>query len=105
MANPSLAYARSSSIPRSLRHIAPHSALEDAAHLASFLRNVVDDMLSREVGELPSDNSALGLSLCFDLLLDKINIAGGELSFPLSGLPHEQELPPLWNPKGEDTHE
>ena len=29
MGNPSLAYARSSSIPRSLRHIAPHSALED----------------------------------------------------------------------------
>lgn len=38
--------ARSSSIPRSLRHVSPNSALEDAAHLANFLRNVVGDMFA-----------------------------------------------------------
>ena len=41
------------------------------------------------------------LPLCFDLLLDKIAIAGGELSFPLAGLPHERDLPPLWDPERE----
>lgn len=93
--------ARSSSIPRSLRHVTPNSALEDAANLASFLRNVVGDMLSRDGGGLPSDDSNMGLALCFDLLLDKIAIAGGELSFPLAGLPHERDLPPLWAPEKE----
>lgn len=43
----------------------------------------------------------MGLALCFDLLLDKIAIAGGELSFPLAGLPHEHDLPPLWDPERE----
>ena len=67
--------ARSSSIPRSLRHVSPNSALEDAAHLANFLRNVVGDMFAQD-GGLPSDESNMGLALCFDLLLDKIAIAG-----------------------------
>lgn len=93
--------ARSSSIPRSLRHVSPNSALEDAAHLANFLRNVVGDMFAQDGNGLPSDESNMGLSLCFDLLLDKIVIAGGELSFPLAGLPHEHDLPPLWDPERE----
>ena len=93
--------ARSSSIPRSLRHVSPHSALEDAACLAMFLRNVVGDMFAQDGNGLPSDESNMGLALCFDLLLDKIAIAGGELSFPLAGLPHERDLPPLWDPERE----
>ena len=93
--------ARSSSIPRSLRHVSPNSALEDAAHLANFLRDVVGDMFAQDGNGLPSDESNMGLALCFDLLLDKIAIAGGELSFPLAGLPHERDLPPLWDPERE----
>lgn len=93
--------ARSSSIPRSLRHVSPNSALEDAACLATFLRNVVGDMFAQDGNGLPSDESNMGLALCFDLLLDKIAIAGGELSFPLAGLPHERDLPPLWAPEKE----
>ena len=92
--------ARSSSIPRSLRHVSPNSALEDAAHLANFLRTVVGDIFAQD-GGLPSDASNMGLALCFDLLLDKIAIAGGELPFPLAGLPHERDLPPLWDPERE----
>ena len=93
--------ARSSSIPRSLRHVSPNSALEDAACLATFLRNVVGGMFAQDGNSLPSDESNMGLALCFDLLLDKIAIAGGELSFPLAGLPHEHDLPPLWDPERE----
>ena len=48
-----------------------------------------------------SDDSNMGLALCFDLLLDKIAIAGGELPFPLAGLPHDRDLPPLWEEKEE----
>ena len=62
--------ARLSTIPRSLRHVSPNSALEDAAHLANFLRNVVGDMLFQDASSLPSDESNMGLALCFDL--DKI---------------------------------
>lgn len=94
-------YARASSIPRSLRHVSPSSALEDAACLATFLRNAVGDMFAQDSNGLPSDDSNMGLALCFDLLLDKIAIAGGELPFPLAGLPHERDLPPLWDPERE----
>ena len=98
MCKPAAASVRLSSVPRCLRHVSPGIALEEAECLAAFLQNVVGSLLI-ECGGLPdNDGSDMGLSLCFDLLRDKIAIASGELPFPICGLPHEEDLPPLWTP-------
>lgn len=43
----------------------------------------------------------LGLSLVFDLLRDKIDIAAGDLAFPYCGMPGDEDLPPLWKEEEE----
>lgn len=90
------ASVRLSSVPRCLRHVSPGIALEEAGALAVFLQGVTTTR--HEDGFLPSADYSWGLSLCFDLLRDKISIASGELNFPTCGLPHEKDLPPLWTP-------
>lgn len=90
------ASVRLSSVPRCLRHVSPGIALEEAGAIATFLQGVTTTR--HEDGFLPSADYSWGLSLCFDLLRDKIAIASGELPFPTCGLPHEEDLPPLWTP-------
>lgn len=99
------ASVRLSSVPRCLRHFHPNNALEEAEHLAAFLQNVVGSLLIEGGGLPDNDGSDIGLSLCFDLLRDKIAIASGELPFPTCGLPHEEDLPPLWEAARGVEHE
>lgn len=96
MPKPAAASVRLSSVPRCLRHVSPGIALEEAGAIATFLQGVTTTR--HEDGFLPSADYSWGLSLCFDLLRDKIAIASGELNFPTCGLPHEEDLPPLWTP-------
>lgn len=103
MRKPAAASVRLSSVPRCLRHSHPNTALEEAECLAAFLQNVVGSLLIEGDGLPVKDGSDMGLSLCFDLLRDKIAIASGELNFPTCGLPHEKDLPPLWEPAREDA--
>ena len=97
MRKPAAASVRLSSVPRCLRHVSPGIALEEAGAIATFLQGVTTAM-HHEEGVMPSADYGWGLSLCFDLLRDKIAIASGELPFPTCGLPHEEDLPPLWTP-------
>lgn len=97
MCKPAAASVRLSSVPRCLRHVSPGIALEEAGAIATFLQGVTTAM-HHEEGVMPSADYGWGLSLCFDLLRDKIAIASGELPFPICGLPHEEDLPPLWTP-------
>ena len=98
MRKPAATSVRLSSVPRCLRHFHPNTALDEAECLAAFLQNVVGSLLIEGDGLPVKDGSDMGLSLCFDLLRDKIAIASGELPFPICGLPHEEDLPPLWTP-------
>lgn len=100
------ASVRLSSVPRCLRHFHPNNALEVAEYLAAFLQNVVGSLLIEGNGLPNKDGSDMGLSLCFDLLRDKIAIASGEMAFPLCGPSHDHNLPPLWEPaRGDAGHE
>lgn len=99
------ASVRLSSVPRCLRHGVTNCALDDAGELAAFLQNAVDALFA-EGDSLPDGGGRRGLSLCFDLLRDKIAIASGELNFPTCGHPHEKDLPPLWTqPETGGSHE
>lgn len=95
------ASVRLSSVPRCLRHFHPNNALEEAEYLAAFLQNVVGSLLIEGDGLPVKDGSDMGLSLCFDLLRDKIAIASGEMAFPLCGPSHDHNLPPLWEAREE----
>lgn len=96
------ATVRMSSVPRCLRSHYSSSHLNDAGHLAAFLSLACGTLL--ESGStLSVDRGAetLGLSLAFDLLRDKIDIAAGELAFPDCGMPGDEDLPPLWKEEEE----
>lgn len=94
------ASVRLSSVPRCLRHVSPGIALEEAGAIATFLQGVTTAM-HHEEGVMPSADYGWGLSLCFDLLRDKIAIASGEMAFPLCGPSHDHNLPPLWEAREE----
>ena len=70
MRKPAAASVRLSSVPRCLRHVSPGIALEEAGALAVFLQGITTTR--HEDGFLPSADYSWGLSLCFDLLRDKI---------------------------------
>lgn len=79
---------RASLLPRCLRHHAPAEAAGQAAALGAFLKNALEDCW-REGSDM-GDQEQNGFLLCFDLLLDKLDIAAGRLPFPLAGaLPSE----------------
>lgn len=91
---------RMSSVPRCLRHAYDAAPLEDAGYLTAFLHLVCESMASNSDG-LPDDDVAMGLSLTFDLLRDKIDIALGTLPFPrCDAAADELTLPPLWKEQG-----
>ena len=74
--------AHPDSLPRCLRHSSQTEALEEAQALAFFLQ-LVARLTQKEEGM--SDAIVLGSDLCFDLLIDKIEIAMGVYRFPYSG--------------------
>ena len=74
--------AHPDSLPRSLCHSSQTEALEEARALALFLQYVARLPQGEED---PSETVKLGSDLCFDLLLDKIEIAMGVYRFPYSG--------------------
>ena len=74
--------AHPDSLPRSLCHSSQTEALEEARALAFFLQ-LAARLPQKEEGV--SDAIVLGSDLCFDLLLDKIEIAMGVYRFPYSG--------------------
>ena len=74
--------AHPDSLPRSLCHSSQTEALEEARALAFFLQYVARLPQGEEA---PSEAVKLGSDLCFDLLLDKIEIAMGVYRFPYSG--------------------
>lgn len=86
----------SRSVPSCLRHNDRQGILEDAEHLAVFLEEATESLLSSDFE--PSSGCRMGLVLVFSLLQDKIRIARGELAFPLSTLLHEEADGVLWDP-------
>ena len=74
--------AHPDSLPRCLCHSSQFEVLEEARALAFYLQYVAR-LPQRE--EDPSEAVRLGSDLCFDLLLDKIEIAMGVYRFPYSG--------------------
>ena len=74
--------AHPDSLPRCLCHSSQFEVLEEARALAFYLQYVAR-LPQRE--EEPSEAVKLGSDLCFDLLLDKIEIAMGVYRFPYSG--------------------
>ena len=85
---------RMSSVPRCLRHTYDKAPLEDAGYLTAFLHRACELMASN--ANEPSDDVAMGLSLTFDLLRDKIDIALETLPFPQCDATNDFSLPPLW---------
>lgn len=69
-------------LPYSLRHRNRFEALEHAGFLAEFLQITTEALLSGDL--CPSKNEVQGLSICFDLLRDKLRIANDELEWPLN---------------------
>ncbi len=74
--------AHPDSLPHCLCHSSQSEALEEARALAFFLQ-LVARLTQKEEGM--RDAIVLGSDLCFDLLLDKIEIAMGVYRFPYSG--------------------
>ena len=94
------ASVRMSSVPRCLRHSYDTAPLEDAGYLAAFLHRACESMAMNSDG-LPDDDVAMGLSLTFDLLRDKINIALEVLPFPQCDATNDFSSPPLWEAREE----
>ena len=74
--------AHPDSLPRCLCHSSQTEALEEARALAFFLQYAARLPQGEEA---PSEAVKLGSDLCFDLLLDKLEIAMGLYRFPYSG--------------------
>ena len=90
---------RMSSVPRCLRHTYDKAPLEEAGYLTAFLHRACESMARNSDG-LPDDDVAMGLSLTFDLLRDKIDIALEALPFPQCDATNDFSLPPLWKEQG-----
>ena len=101
-------HVKVNSVPRCLRHVSEDSALCDAQALAVFLREATAAIIARHASVgVPADieDSLYGLELCFNLLSDKLDIAAGELPFPLSTLLHKEADGVLWDPNKGAAHE
>lgn len=88
------------SLPWSLRHSSEWVAIEDARNIAVFLMEV---LTSPGVEEMANTNLGYwkeGARLCFELMVDKLDIASGEYAFPL--LSNEKDAPRLCRREYED---
>lgn len=70
------------SLPLCLRHYNQWETLEQAGFLAEFLQAAAENTFRG--GLCPSESELRGMSLCFDLLRDKLSIANDELDWPTS---------------------
>lgn len=88
-------YVKPSSVPQCLRH--PHSstALKEAQALAAFLNDAMAGII--EGASEPSKNCDYGMTLCFNLLQDRLAIASGKLAFPLIATTDEETWRTLMN--------
>ncbi|WP_298034636.1 hypothetical protein [uncultured Desulfovibrio sp.] len=81
------------SLPWSLRHSGEWEAIEDARNLAVFLMEVLTSPEVEEMANTNLGNWRGGARLCFELMVDKLDIASGEYAFPL--LSHAKDAPCL----------
>lgn len=82
---------RMQSLPQCLRHSNRRDALNDARAIASFLQIAVTGITSLEY-EI-NHEEAKGADLCFDLLIDKIDIGRESYHFPMGTI--NEEVPGL----------
>lgn len=73
---------QASSLPRCMRHLSKSFAADEALYIAKFLKEVVEDCF--QDGGQHSSDFYLGMSLVFDVLMDKIEYGAGRLPFPNS---------------------
>lgn len=92
-----------SSVPLCLRHGVPDTPIEDAQYLAAFLQHAVENLTNGDF--LPSANTMAGMSLCFDLLRDKLSIAAGDREWPCAAVSDDSTEYALWNPNAGGAHE
>lgn len=95
----SVRYVKAESVPLCLRHGYEGAALEHAQWLTVFLRDAVEALCAGI--DSPDEICRGGLSLCFDLLRDKLAIASGELPFPDADILNKTDAV-LWNPEQEE---
>lgn len=74
-------YVKAESVPLCLRHSHEMAAVDDARWLVAFLQEAMNAIWASS--NSPDDDCRCGLSLCFDLLRDKLAIITGELPFPM----------------------
>lgn len=73
---------QASSLPRCMRHLSKSFAADEALYIAKFLKEVVEDCSQDR--EQHSSDFYSGMSLVFDVLMDKIEYGAGRLPFPNS---------------------
>ena len=71
------------SLPLSLRPSSADDAVNSAGKIAAFLQAAYRCM--GKYGSDVSSSAIMGGDLCFDLLLDYLDIASGKYAFPLAG--------------------
>ena len=86
------------SVPSCLRHDTKAGILEDAQNLAVFLEEAVSNTFAAD------SEPSVGFRIGFSLLQDKLRIACGELSFPLSTLFPDEADGVLWIEPKENGH-
>ena len=81
---------KASSLPLSLRPLSADDAIYNAREIAAFLQTAYAG-IGESDSELSSE-AARGGELCFDLLLDYLDIASGSYAFPFVGYYDSPEL-------------
>ena len=94
-----------SSVPLCLRHGATDTPMLDAQCLAAFLQHAVENLTNGDFQ--PSADVMSGMSLCFDLLRDKLSIAAGDREWPQVAVSDDDTWRTLTNMNagGEHDHE
>ncbi|MBQ7585040.1 MAG: hypothetical protein IJU40_02175 [Desulfovibrionaceae bacterium] len=83
--------------PRIFRHIEEDSAIHDAKSMTTFLKYSLEGMFDQieKVG-IPANGEynqvVKGISLCFDVLLDKLDMASGDQKWPLAAIDCDTDL-------------
>ena len=82
---------QASSLPRTMQYTDKVIALECASYIAQFLKGVVEDRAEVKDGQSPAYYQ--GMALVFDMLIDKIDYACGDLKLPCATLDNNA---PTW---------
>ena len=92
-----------SSVPACLRHGFSEAPMLDAQCLAAFLQHAVENLNSGDFQ--PSSDAMAGLSLCFELLKDKLAIAAGDREWPQVAISDDATWHTLMNANAGGEHE